>query len=289
MTDMSVQTAFTEVADRVLVARYAQWDVNVGLVLGRDAALVVDTRASERQGRQVLDEVARLLGGVPLAHVVNTHVHFDHTFGNVVFTECEVHAHARVAATLEDEARRVKDACRADPGDAPEYGYTAADLRDVVATQLRLPDRTFTGEAAIDLGDRVVRLAYAGRAHTDGDIRVEVPDADVVFLGDLIEESSHPSLGADSWPLEWTRTLDAHLARVGPGTVVVPGHGRPVDSAFVAAQSAALATVAEIIRERHRAGQPLDAAQQEPDSRLPYLLADLREAFARGYAQLSGP
>ena len=47
-------------ADRVFVARYPQWDVNVGLVLGRDGAVVVDTRASSLQGFEVLDDIRRL-------------------------------------------------------------------------------------------------------------------------------------------------------------------------------------------------------------------------------------
>ena len=55
-----MSSRFLEVADRILVARYPQWDVNVGLVLGRDGAVVIDTRASDRQGTEVLDDIRRL-------------------------------------------------------------------------------------------------------------------------------------------------------------------------------------------------------------------------------------
>ena len=143
--------------------------------------------------------------------------------------------------------------------------------------------------AGLDLGDRVVHLAHAGRGHTDGDIRIWVPDAAVVFLGDLIEESADPSLGTDSWPLDWAATLDQHLAALPPDAVVVPSHGTLVDTAFVARQRDEMAAVAGVIRERHAAGVPLADAQQEPDGRLPYPLPWLAEAFARGYAQLGGP
>src|SRR3954449_3624139 len=81
---------FVEVADRVFVARYPQWDVNVGLVLGRDGAVGVGTRASDVQGSQVLDDVRRLGGDITVQHVVNTHVHFDHTFGNHAFAHDNV-------------------------------------------------------------------------------------------------------------------------------------------------------------------------------------------------------
>ncbi|HEY6740967.1 MAG TPA: hypothetical protein VI110_01320, partial [Lapillicoccus sp.] len=70
--------------------------------------------------------------------------------------------------------------------------------------------------------------------------------------------------------------------------LVVPGHGRPVDVAFVGCQRDELAAVAAVIRDRHAAGIPLLQAQQEPDGRLPYPLDGLADAFTRGYGQLSG-
>jgi glyoxylase-like metal-dependent hydrolase (beta-lactamase superfamily II) len=286
---MAVAPRFTEIADRVLVARYSQWDVNVGLILGRDGAIVVDTRGSTSQGREALLDVELAAPGLSIAHVVNTHVHFDHTFGNIAFEGATIHAHANVGRASESDARRIKDLFRADPGDGPEMGYTAADVVDVLATQVRAPDVTFSANATIDLGDRVVTMAYGGRGHTDGDIQIVVPDADVVFLGDLVEESAHPSLGADSWPLDWAETLSEHLGSVGDGTVVIPGHGRPVDRAFVERQRDDLAAVADVIRERRLAGLSLETAQREPDARLPYPLDWLSHAFARGFEHLPTP
>jgi len=220
--------------------------------------------------------------------VVNTHVHYDHTFGNRAFDAATIHAHERVGQTFDADAERLKDRFRADPQPGPEASYSAEDVRDLLDTVPRGPDVTFATTASVDLGDRVVHLAHAGRGHTDGDIRIWVPDAGVVFLGDLIEESADPSLGSDSWPLDWAATLDRHLSAVAPEAVVVPSHGTLVDTAFVARQRDEMAALAEVIRERHAAGVPLAAAQAEPDVRLPYPLPWLADAFARGYAQLSG-
>jgi glyoxylase-like metal-dependent hydrolase (beta-lactamase superfamily II) len=284
-----MSTGFLEVADRVFVARYPQWDVNVGLVLGRDGAVVVDTRASDRQGREVLDDLARLGRDITVSHVVNTHVHFDHTFGNVAFDIATVHAHDNVARTYVADAERIRGVFRADPGPGPEMGYTAKDAAEVMATPARGPDRTFSTSATIDLGDRVVTMTYAGRGHTDGDVAVLVPDTDAMFLGDLIEESAPPSFGGDSWPLEWADTLTTHLVWVGGATIVVPGHGRPVDSAFVTRQRDDISAVAAVIRERRTAGVWLDDALSEPDPRLPYPIDGLQHAFRRGYEQLVVP
>ncbi|HEU4998337.1 MAG TPA: MBL fold metallo-hydrolase [Lapillicoccus sp.] len=278
---------FVEVGDGVFLGRYPQWDVGVGLVVGADRALVVDTRGTQVQGREVVDDIDAMGLAVPLTAVVSTHVHFDHTFGNRAFANATIHAHERVGATFAVDAERLKAAARAETDVGPDESYSAQDLEDLIATVPRGPDVTFTRTSELDLGDRVVHLAHAGRGHTDGDIRIWVPDAGVVFLGDLVEESADPSLGADSWPLEWPATLDRHLAGFDPGAVVVPSHGTPVDVGFVVRQRADLAVVADVIRERHAAGVSLADAQQEPDARLPYPLPWLQNAVARGYAQLA--
>jgi glyoxylase-like metal-dependent hydrolase (beta-lactamase superfamily II) len=285
----ATSSRFVEVADRVFVARYRQWDVNVGLVLGRHGAVVVDTRASGVQGGQVLDDVRRLGRDIEVRHVVNTHVHFDHTFGNGAFETAIVHAHDNVGRTIEDATARIKAAFRADPGDGPELGYTARDAAEVMATVVRGPDRTFGSNATIDLGDRVVTMTYAGRGHTDGDVAVLVPDTDAMFLGDLVEESAHPSFGEDCWPLEWADTLSSHLVQAEERTVVVPGHGSPVEGSFVARQRDEIAAVATVIRERRLGAASLTEALNEPDPRLPYPLDHLGSAIRRGWHHLSPP
>ena len=86
----SAAARFVEIADRVFVARYAEWDVNVGLVVGADGVLAVDSRASERQGQEALDDVRAVAPHSPVRWLVNTHAHFDHVLGNQSFTAATV-------------------------------------------------------------------------------------------------------------------------------------------------------------------------------------------------------
>ena len=72
-----------EVGDRVFVRRYAFLDQTIGAVLGRERVLVVDTRATTVQARELIGDL-RQLTRLPWV-VVNTHVHFDHAFGNAAF------------------------------------------------------------------------------------------------------------------------------------------------------------------------------------------------------------
>jgi glyoxylase-like metal-dependent hydrolase (beta-lactamase superfamily II) len=278
---------FVEVADRCFVARYRQWDVSVGLVVGTESAMLIDTRASSRQGEEIARDVYALGLGTPVTTVVNTHVHFDHSFGNAVFPDARVVAHSSVGLRWRDDEARIKAVFRADPGDGPEYGYTAADVQDLLATPARGPDDTFAETSRIDLGDREVTLEYFGRGHTDGDIAISVPSAGVTFLGDLIEESATPSLGGDSYPLDWPATLGLICARLPADEVIVPGHGTRVDRAFVEHLRADFETIAEILRDLHAAGVPADEATAAAAGRWPWPAEALGQAVVRGYGQLA--
>jgi hypothetical protein len=58
---------------------------------------------------------------------------------------------------------------------------------------------------ALDLGDRQVDLRHLGRGHTDNDVVVTVPDASVLFVGDLLENAPAPGF-RDSYPIAWAET-----------------------------------------------------------------------------------
>jgi glyoxylase-like metal-dependent hydrolase (beta-lactamase superfamily II) len=88
-----------------------------------------------------------------------------------------------------------------------------------------------------------VVVAHFGHGHTGNDLVVHVPDAGVVFAGDLVEQGAPPAF-EDAFPLAWPATVGGILD-LRP-EVVSPGHGDPVDAAFVVAQRAELAAVADI-------------------------------------------
>ena len=77
-----------------------------------------------------------------------------------------------------------------------------------------------------------------------------------LLAGDLVEESATPSYGEDCFPLDWPHALDLTLELIGPATVVVPGHGAPVDREFVWGQRSAIGVVAQTIRDLAGRGVP---------------------------------
>jgi glyoxylase-like metal-dependent hydrolase (beta-lactamase superfamily II) len=276
---------FTEVAHDVWVARYPWFDVNVSLVRGSTGLLVVDTHASAAAAREVLEDV-RALGAGEVVAVVNTHEHFDHTFGNGVFRAAygaiPIHAHEVAAERTVASGERIKAAY-----DEPE------DIRDphrdeVQATEIVAADTVFSSAVALELGDRQVELVHPGRGHTAGDLIVRIPDADVVLAGDLVEESplrhAVPGFGPDCYPMEWPLTLDILLGLSGRSTVVVPGHGAPVDRDFVEDQRNAIGVLAETIRDLASRGVPVDEALAAGE--WPYPREELEHAVRRGYEHL---
>jgi glyoxylase-like metal-dependent hydrolase (beta-lactamase superfamily II) len=256
-----------EIAERCFRRRYSDFDVTVGVVVGAEGAVVIDTRASVAQGVRLRDDVRRL--GVDDPIVVNTHGHFDHCFGNAAFAG-ERWGHTSLPDYLAHTARPML--AREFPGWAEK-----------VETDLLLaPDHLVTDRAELDLGDRVVELRHFGRGHTDGDLVVWVPDARCAFTGDLIEQSGPPAYGGDSFPLEWPGTL-AELLRTVDG-VLVPGHGEPVDTDFAARQREEIDLVARRVRETHAAGLGVEEALGSGD--WPYPAEALREAVRRGHDHL---
>jgi glyoxylase-like metal-dependent hydrolase (beta-lactamase superfamily II) len=145
-------------------------------------------------------------------------------------------------------------------------------------------DHTFSSVTAIDLGDRTVELVHPGRGHSEGDLVVRIDDADVVLAGDLVAESGAPSYGPDCFPMEWPTSLDLVLQLIGPDTVVVPGHGVPVDRDFVQEQRSSIGVVAETIRDVAGRGVPLDQALEA--TQWPYPRELLGDAVRRAYEQL---
>ncbi|HSK52816.1 MAG TPA: MBL fold metallo-hydrolase [Clostridia bacterium] len=265
---------WVEVGDRVFIRRYAFYDQNIGVILGDGAALVIDTRSTHAQGREILADL-RALSRDPVTVVVDTHGHFDHVFGNAVFRPAAIWGHVGCGPFM----RRTGEARR--PELTAGLPDLADDLREV---EIDPPDRSFEEHATIDVGGRAVELRFLGRGHTDHDIAVVVPGAAVVFGGDLIENGAVPSFG-DSYPLDWPATVDRLVPFVDG--VAVPGHGDPGDRDWVRSQAEALHTVADLARQVVAGELDREAALE----RTPYLnhpAEDLRRPLERAIRQVRG-
>ena len=153
---------FEELADGVFRRRYESLDLNVGVVLGEHGILVIDTRASHVEADELREELGSLTT-LPVRWVVDTHWHWDHTFGNARFPEAEIWGHELCRKTMVELGDSMKEDAAA---------WLPDRLDEIAEVVITPPTSVFDTAASIDLGPVVVEMTYHGRGHTDSDIVV---------------------------------------------------------------------------------------------------------------------
>lgn len=266
---MLASQAWQELGDGIFRRRYPSLDLNIGVVLGADAALVVDSRATPSQARELRTELAQLTD-LPVGWLFNTHYHWDHTFGNQCFIGAQVWGHEECRRMLVDHGLQMLNERLAK--ESPQ-GQDA--LEELVITP---PSETFRERAMIDLGNRTAEFVHFGRGHTNSDAVVHVDG--VTFAGDLIEEGGPPGMG-DSFPISWVETVGQLANEARP--IVVPGHGDVVDVEYVVVTRFDLAWIALSAEAAWKAGQAPDQIDLKG---APYPAEVAAEAVSRAYSEL---
>lgn len=244
-----MSVTWTPVADRVFVAALEPHRVNVGLIVGDDGAMLVDTGNTAEQGAEVRSS-AEEFAGVPVTHVVLTHDHHDHVGGL---------AGVRAASEVSVVAHE--------------------NLTSVEVT------RALVVAVSLDLGAQRVEIINFGSAHTDSDVVVFVPAASTVFVGDLLEEGADPQFDERTALGNWPTFLDGILGATTASTVFVPGHGAAVDRDFAFIQRAELSMLysqAEMLIEQ---GVQLDDAAAAAE--WPFSADTIAAALPLAYKELA--
>ncbi|MFF2650532.1 MBL fold metallo-hydrolase [Streptomyces sp. NPDC058045] len=240
---------------RVARRRLPHWDCTAGLVAGRGAALLVEAGATLAEGARLRAEAEALLATVPgaagpdgprVTQLALTHPHFDHVLGAPAFPGAEVYTAVGADRLLTGATGLAELAADAVRQGVPEAEATAAAEAAAATGEAGVHRHAVSGEWTLDLGGgRQVLLANVGPGHTAHDLAVLVPAEDgapeIVFCGDLVEESGPPQAGPDAIPARWPEALDRLLALGGPDARYVPGHGAVVDAGFVRRQRDQLA------------------------------------------------
>ena len=255
---------FTEVADGCHA--YLQGDgswgwSNAGLVVGDGVSLLVDTLFDLKITQVMLDAMADHTRSAPIASVVNTHANGDHCYGNaLVPAGAEIIASTATAEEMGDVPPAMLAALNADQTEVGELFRSFFGDFEFDGIELRMPDRTFDGGVELDVGGRLVELIEVGPAHTAGDTIAVVPDAGVVYTGDILFINGAPIVWAG--PLSnWVAACDLMLGM--DADIIVPGHGPVTDKAGVTQVRDYLTYVDREAAARHEVGMDaFDAARE---------------------------
>ena len=226
--DMAEKTITFKEIGRDLYAFTAQGDPNSGIIVGDDGVIVIDAQATPVMAAQVIERV-RTVTDKPIKYVVLSHYHAVRVLGASAYGAQEI---------LASEACRSMIAERGQEDWDSEYGRFPRLFRAAETIPgLTWPTVTFKTRMTLYLGKRRVDLMHIGRAHTAGDIIAHVPDANVVFSGDIVEYKSACYCG-DAHFTNWPTTL-SRLASF-KADALVPGRGDALVGADTVAEGIAL-------------------------------------------------
>ena len=223
---------------------------NAGFVIGDDGVLIFDTFFTPAAIEELIAEI-QTLTKLPIKYAVNSHYHLDHTGGNQVLAargvpiiahdnliKWQTNRNKRFLPAPEELQKRRDDA-------AKQLSETPEDQKDkratlerqirrldaMMAIKLTNPTLTFgAGTVHLYLGKREVILSTLP-GHTGGDVLAYVPDANVVFTGDLGWSKTLPNL-VDATVNDWIPTLDKILNQY-PAAKFIPGHGNVAEAAEI--------------------------------------------------------
>ncbi len=221
---------------------------NVGIIVGSNATLVVDTGLGVRNGQTVLREATKIRGNNPI-FVVATHFHAEHTLGEAAFPATAKVIRARAQQRDMDEL-----------GIAPNFsGRSPVHTELMQGAAQRRADEIFDNEKMLDLGGVRVRLQWmGGSTHTNGDTIIFVEGDGVLFTGDLVMNKRFLAFGANQAASvrAWLGTYD----KLEPlrASHIIPAHGDRGDGSLIGIDRSYLRELQTRVAALKREGKSLD-------------------------------
>jgi len=252
------KTTFAEIGPG-LYAFTAEGDPNSGVIVGDDSVMVIEAQATPRLAQKVIDEI-RKVTDKPITHLALTHYHAVRVLGASAYGASQI--------IMSDMARAMVVERGQEDWDSEFQRFPRLFQGHESIPGLTWPTTTFNDSMTVYLGKRRVDLMHLGRAHTAGDIVIHVPDANVMFTGDIVEYHSACYCG-DGHFSDWGDTLDAikwfQVDAIAPGRGdALVGRDR-VDEAIELTRDFLQSTYNPVARVAARGGslkQAWDAARE---------------------------
>ena len=203
---------FDQIGDG-LYAFTAEGDPNSGVIIGDDSVMIIEAQATPRLAQKVIENV-RTVTDKPISHIVLTHYHAVRVLGASAYGADQI--------IMSDTARAMVVERGQEDWDSEFQRFPRLFEGHESIPGLTYPTTTFSDSMTVFLGNRRVVISHIGRAHTAGDAVIHVPDQNVMFTGDIVEDHSACYCG-DGHFGDWGSTLDAIKAY--EVDAIAPGRG----------------------------------------------------------------
>ena len=256
-----------KVTERVYLFRNI---VNSSIIIGDNGVAVVDTQVNQMMGKRLLKAI-RSITDKPILYAINTHYHWDHTNGNIVFREegATVVAREMTKDFMVNRSPRQEDFLRS-------RGFTLGDPPF-------LPQETFPHETELDLGNQLIHLIHLGKAETDDATAIRVPAEGCIVSGDTVMTGSFPIFGQPVMNEglmanhDWIDTIQ-ELRTYDPEHVL-PGHGPLAHDAEIDLLIKIESYFLTEVRKRVEQGMSLTELLSDMESNMPNWISDIAEVW----------
>ncbi len=237
------------ISERVIVLSETLMENNVVVVSSKKGLVVVDTTGLPSTMKKMRRMTEQEFGRKDFAYIINTHYHWDHTFGNQVFPDAVILGHENCVAGMKRDrgnlplrieglkrnVGRQRERLEGLDSSSDEFKNISADialLEQAIVDyaggfESDLPDITFSDRMAFDLGDLSIKMYFFGRAHSGSDILIHIPEEGLLLTGDLFLDGNWLPLFAGQPDLDipkWITALNTVLDGEDPIKQVIPGH-----------------------------------------------------------------
>jgi cyclase len=235
---------------------------NIGVLAGPDGTVLIDDQFAEMSDK--LKAAVAKISDRPIRFVLNTHWHGDHTGGNEILANAGVTivAHDNVPKRMSVDYKN------------PVFGWEAK-----ASPAAALPVLTFNESATFHLDGQDMVCMHAPNAHTDGDVMVWFPKANVMHMGDCLFTGMYPiiDVGSGGSLQGMIAAQEKALKLIGADTKVIPGHGKLGTRVDVQDAHNLLVQVRARVKQLMDDGKTFDQILAAKP------LADLQEKWGKGF------
>lgn len=224
----------SRLTDKILVLQRGPWNDMMTFVDAGPSLVVIDTWSSPSaatEGRKIAEEIFKK----KVSHVINTHFHWDHVFGNQAFTDATIIGQFEVPDSMNEEYgnssslnKSMEDLKKIDESDDGQ-AYVISVAKDAMKNlHLTVPKVLISNDETIRVGDMTISLLPAPGIHTHTYMLVHFQEIGLLIAPKEIGFNRPPKLETGGSCDIIISKIQKIAAIKAPLKVVLLGHFDPI-------------------------------------------------------------